>query len=40
MYCWHFDETEKGDKILRWGESEVKVKNKEIIKYENLMLNL
>ena len=40
MYYWHFDEAEEGDKILRWGESEIKVKNKEIIRYKDLMLSL
>ncbi len=40
MYYWCFDEAEKGGEILRWDESEVKVKNKEIIKYKDLMLSL
>ncbi len=40
MYCWCFDEAEKGDEVLRWSESKVKVKNKEIIKYKDLMLSL
>ncbi len=40
MCCWCFDEAEKGDEVLRWGESEAEVKNKEIIKYEDLMLSL
>jgi len=40
MCCWCFDEAEKGDEVLRWGRSEVKVKNKEVIKYKDLMLSL
>ncbi len=40
MCCWYFDKVKKGDEVLRWGESEMKVKNKEIIRYKDLMLSL
>jgi len=40
MYCWCFDEAEKDDEVLRWDESEIEVKNKEIIRYKDLMLSL
>jgi len=40
MCCWCFDEAEEGDEILRWSESEMKAKNKEIIRYKDLMLSL
>ncbi len=40
MCCWCFNEVEEGDEVLRWSKSEMKVKNKEIIKYKDLMLNL
>jgi len=40
MCYWCFDETEEDDEVLRWDESEVKVKNKEIIRYKDLMLSL
>ncbi len=40
MCHWCFNEAEKDSKILRWGESEIEAKNKEIIKYKDLMLSL
>ncbi len=40
MCHWCFDEAGKGSEVLRWDESEVKAKNKEIIKYKDLMLSL
>ena len=40
MCHWCFDEIKKDDEVLRWGESRVKVKNKEIIRYKDLMLSL